>query len=113
MRLFVICLMIGAVFRASAAPEPSPFPPQGMMRSYFSYMPPPEYPKAVRGDRRGGKGWFELEIDRVSGRVQQVKVLRSTGVKLLDDSVLASLRQWRAKPGVIQHAVIPVEFHHG
>jgi TonB family protein len=113
MRLFVVCLAIGAVLRASAAPEPSPFPPQGTLRSYFSYMPPPEYPEAVRRDRRGGKGWFELEIDRPSGHVRQVRVLKSTGVQLLDDFVVARLRQWRAKSGLIHRAVIPVEFHHG
>src|SRR3954452_10665329 len=113
MRPFVIWFVIAAVVRASTAPEPSPFPPIGMTHSYFRYMPAPAYPEAALRDRRGGKGWFELDIDRASGRVQQVNVLKSTGVRLLDEAVVARLRQWRAKPGLIQHAVIPIEFHPG
>lgn len=84
-----------------------------MMRSYFSYMPPPDYPRAARASLQRGKGWFELSVDFVSGRVQQVRVVKSTGYKMLDDSVIAALLQWRAKPRLLHHAVIPVEFHVG
>src|SRR6478735_852159 len=99
MRPFILWLTIAVVLRASAAPEPSPFPPFGTTHSYFRYMPAPLYPDAALRDRRGGKGWFELKIDRASGRVQQVRVVKSTGVRLLDESVVARLRQWQAKPG--------------
>ena len=95
---------------AMSAAEPRPFPPDGTARSYFAFMPPPPYPKAARYARQKGKGWFELIIDFPTGRVEQVKVLKSTGSKLLDDSTVATFLQWRAKPRVLHHAVLPVEF---
>lgn len=98
---------------AQSAAEPSPFPPLGTTRSYFTFSPPPDYPRDARKSRRADKGWFELNIDFESGRVRQVHVLKSTGVKILDDSVVATLLQWRARPRVLHHAVIPVEFHSG
>jgi TonB family protein len=117
MRLLVICtLAIGAALpltHAGAAAEPSPFPPLGMARSYFTYAPFPDYTRAARDSGRIGKGWFELFIDSASGRVQQVRVVKSTGVKMLDDSAVATLLQWRAKPRTIHHAMIPVEFKLG
>jgi TonB family protein len=113
MRLLVICtLIVGAALplaRVGAA-EPGPFPPLGMARSYFTYAPYPDYTRAARDSGRAGKGWFELYIDSASGRVRQVRVVKSTGVKMLDDSTVATLSQWRAKPCSINHAMIPVEF---
>jgi TonB family protein len=113
MRLLVICtLIVGAALPLAhvGAAEPSPFPPLGMARSYFTYAPYPDYTKAARDYGRAGKGWFELYIDSASGRVQQVRVVKSTGVKMLDDSAVATLSQWRAKPRAINRAMIPVEF---
>ena len=113
MRLFATCLAIGVVLRASAAPEPTPFPPPGTVRSYFTDMPGPDYPRAARLKGQQGKGWFELLIDFSTGQVDRVNVLKSTGSKILDDSVVATCQQWRAKPRMIRRAVVPVEFHHG
>ena len=114
MRLFVLGILIGAAMlpshEARSAPEPSPFPPEGTVHAYFTFMPRPPYPKAARAARQQGKGWFELTIDFSTGRVQQVKVLKSAGATLLDDGVVATFLQWRAKPRLIHHAVIPVEF---
>lgn len=98
---------------ARPAAEPSPFPPLGTSRAYFTAMPPPPYPKAARYARQQGKGWFELIIDFSTGRVKEVHVLKSTGTKLLDDGVVATFMQWRAKPRVIRRAVLPVEFKVG
>jgi TonB family protein len=93
-----------------SAAEPTPFPPIGSAPVFFSFMPPPGYPKIAQYHRQQGKGWFELTIDFSTGRVQQVKVLKSTGWKLLDDSAVATFLQWRAKPRTIYHAVLPMEF---
>jgi TonB family protein len=43
--------------------------------------------------------------------VDRVNVLKSTGSKILDDSVVATFQQWQAKPRMIRRAVFPVEFH--
>jgi TonB family protein len=73
-------------------------------------MPQPSYPESAPRFRLGGRGWFELSIDFASGRVQQVKVLESTGIPILDAAAIKAFREWRAKPGVLHRAVIPVTF---
>jgi len=112
MRFIVVCLIIGAVLPAGGAAEPTPFPPPGTVRSYFTSTPAPDYPRAARLKGQQGKGWFELVIDFSTGHVDRVNVLKSTGSKVLDDSVVATFQQWQAKPRMIRRAVLPVEFHH-
>ena len=106
----LVAIAASQLREARSATEPSPFPPLGTVKSYFSYTPPPDYPRSARTSRRTGKGWFELNIDFESGRVLQVHVLKSTGVKILDDSAVAALLQWRAKPRRLRRAIMPVEF---
>jgi outer membrane biosynthesis protein TonB len=48
--------------------------------------------------------------DLATGAVTNLKVLKSTGVKILDDSAAAAFLQWRAKPHFIDHAILPVQF---
>jgi len=44
------------------------------------------------------------------GNVEDVRVLKSTGYKVLDDAAIAALRQWRFKPHIIYKSTIPIEF---
>jgi phosphoribosylformylglycinamidine (FGAM) synthase-like amidotransferase family enzyme len=37
-------------------------------------------------------------------------VLKSTGVKILDDSAACAFVQWKAKPNRLDHAVVPANF---
>ena len=108
----LICLVFTALALScgleAATAEPKQFPP-GSLSPYFISMARPNYPEMARRFHRTGKGWYELSFDAVGG-VKQVRVLKSSGVKILDDSVAAALLRWRAKPGMIQHAVIPVTF---
>jgi TonB family protein len=87
-----------------------PFPPGRQLNDYFVKDPPPNYPEIARMFRRSGEGLFELIIDFGTGKVQQVHVLRSTGVKILDDAGAVTFLQWRAKPRLLRRAVIPLEF---
>jgi TonB family protein len=61
--------------------------------------PQPEYPAEARQRHVGGSGYFAVRVDRTTGRVATVQVLRSTGNKLLDSSAVQTLRQWRFKGG--------------
>jgi TonB family protein len=45
-----------------------------------------------------------------TGKVTSVKVLKSTGAKILDDSAAVTFMQWRAKPHLIDHAILPANF---
>jgi TonB family protein len=80
------------------------------LRSYFVKAPLPNYPQTAFTWHKQGSGWFRLNIDPETGVVTSIKVLKSTGVKILDDSAAAAYMQWRAKPHLIDHAILPANF---
>lgn len=80
------------------------------LRPYFVKKPLPTYPQAAYTFHKEGNGWFRLNIDPATGKVTSVKVLKSTGVKILDDSAAVTFMQWRAKPHLIDHAILPAYF---
>jgi TonB family protein len=84
--------------------------PAENLRSYFAKCFQPNYPDAAFAQHKKGSGWFRLTIDRATGKVTGVKVLKSTGVKILDDSAAAAFLQWKAKPNRLDHAVVPANF---
>lgn len=72
-------------------------------------MPSPEYPYNARTLRKEGSGSFRLFIDE-QGRVVAIKTLKSTGDPELDNSSIAALRQWQARPGTKREVDVPVKF---
>jgi len=72
--------------------------------------PLPNYPKAAYTWHKQGNGWFRLNIDPATGIATSLKVLKSTGTKILDDSAAVAFMQWLARPNVIDHAILPVNF---
>lgn len=65
----------------------------------YDKNPSPEYPLIAR--RRGFQGTVVLEVmvDR-NGRVGDLKVLKSSGYKVLDRAASASVRDWIFKPAI-------------
>jgi len=59
--------------------------------------PPPEYPRIAR--RRGYEGTVILEVlvDR-KGRVKNMRLLKSSGYKILDRAALDSVKKWLFEP---------------
>jgi protein TonB len=84
--------------------------PAENLRSYFVKAFQPNYPDAAVAQQKKGSGWFRLTIDRATGKVTEVKVLKSTGVKILDDNAACAFMQWKAKPNRLDHAVVPANF---
>jgi TonB family protein len=84
--------------------------PSGNLDRYFLKRHWPNYPDVAAAMHKKGEGWFRLKIDRPTGAVTEVKILKSTGVKILDDSAAVAFMQWRAKPNILDHAVIKVQF---
>jgi TonB family protein len=84
--------------------------PAENLRSYFVKAFPPNYPDVAGAQHKKGSGWFRLTIDRGTGKVTEVKVLKSTGVKILDDSAACAFMQWKAKLNRLDHAVVPANF---
>jgi TonB family protein len=107
--ILVVCLA-SAVGGVKSAEFPFKQEPSGDLGTYFVKRPLPIYPQVAYTWHKQGSGWFRLNIDSATGKVTSIKVLKSTGVKILDDSIAVAFMQWRAKPHLIDHAVLPFEF---
>ena|SRR5438552_3318949 len=70
----------------------------------------PNYPDRDRILRHKGEGLFQLTLDPKTGSVTKVTVTKSTGFQTLDTSAVASLYEWRWKPGKWREIDIPVRF---
>lgn len=67
----------------------------------------PDYPYEARLSRLVGKGQYELQVAR-AGAVTKVVVLKSSGVRMLDQAAVTAFGAWRFKPGIFQRIQIPV-----
>ena len=84
-------------------------PPEGENVAIFA--PKPEYPPEARAKNWAGDGAVLLNVNVKTGRVISVRMVKSTGHKVLDDATLNSYRQWRFKPGRCAPKVIcPITF---
>jgi TonB family protein len=107
-------MVLYLVFIQSAnALQPSNVPGQfdantrvGQFHNVVVYAPMP----TVRANVQilSASGVYVVEL--VNGNVEDVRVLKSTGYKVLDDAAVATLRQWRFKPHIIYKATIPIQF---
>jgi protein TonB len=87
---------------AAEKPEPAERSSRVVQQAAPLYQinPPPEYPKLAR--RRGLEGVVVLaaRID-VSGHVQELEIMTSSGHKILDQAALKAVRYWLFRPGTI------------
>jgi TonB family protein len=93
--------------QAAVTPTPAPRPTP---KPRLVYAPAPAFPSEVRS--RPGAAWsgrFRLNFN-ARGNVSNVKVVRSTGNIVLDQSALSTLRQWKSAPGGEWAATVPVTF---
>ncbi len=51
-----------------------------------------------------------MTFDTKSGAATHVKVLESTGSPVLDGAAAKALLRWRARPGIVARAKIPMTF---
>jgi len=58
---------------------------------------PPEYPLTARAQRQTGQVMLAVSVNAL-GRVDQLRVVASSGHPLLDQAALSAVRQWRFKP---------------
>ena len=69
------------------------------------------YDDRARRQRMSGSGVYRAEIDRKSGRVVRVVVVKSTGFKHLDEGAVQTVMRWRARPNADRSSVeVPVTF---
>jgi TonB family protein len=74
----------------------------------------PEYPPDVVMRHADGGGLFRLTINPRSGEVDEVKIVKSCGYKILNELAAKALLQWRFQPGSRGPVEVPVDFYvHG
>lgn len=77
----------------------SPSQPIRKARPAYKKNPRPEYPRLAR--RRGYQGSVILEVlVGLTGRVNDIRVLMSSGYEILDHAAVASVRGWLFEPGM-------------
>ena len=97
-------------------PNPQPVAPEKVIK-----MPPaspgvraintprPKYPLEARQKHWEGTMLLEFLV-RTDGTVSDVKVLQSTGHKILDEDAVQALRRWHFRPGTADHVQMPLTF---
>ena len=72
--------------------------------------PIPHYPYEARRDHITGSGAVFLDVDPITGRVINAKMIESTGSPILDNSAISGFRRWRFKNGTPSPVKIPFIF---
>jgi TonB family protein len=80
----------------------------GTLHNVILFAPMPAVPASAVQQHLTGRGLYVLDI--VNGKVEDVRVLKSTGHKILDDAAVAALWQWRFRPHSIYKTTIPLAF---
>jgi TonB family protein len=75
-----------------------------------TYTPQPVYRPEWAKQGLSGKGVVLVTIDPKTGTVAGVRMLQSTGNKLLDGAALEAYSKWRFKPGSVSQVKMPIEF---
>jgi TonB family protein len=72
------------------------------------YAPKPVFPPAAIQQHLSGRGVYKMDLD--NGAPYDVRVVRSTGHKILDDAAVETLRSWRFRPHRLVWVTIPIQF---
>jgi protein TonB len=72
--------------------------------------PTPEYPIEARRRHITGKGFYHLTVSYETGKVTSVEILTSAGHRILDDSVVTTLKRWKFKPHTVVGMKVPITF---
>jgi TonB family protein len=70
--------------------------------------PDPVIPAVARQQRT--QGVYVLEISVARGIVDNVRVLQSSGQKILDDAAIEALLKWRFRPRSVYKVSVPIDF---
>ena len=79
----------------------------GPIRNAVVYAPRPIWPAVALQQHLSGRGVYAIGLD--TGIPYDVRVVRSTGHKILDDAAVDALLKWRFRR-VVTGVTIPIEF---
>lgn len=74
---------------------------------FTEYRPAPAYPLAAQEAGIEGEILLEIQADE-KGRVTEIRMVKSSGHAVLDESVVATVKTWRLRPR--QTVRVPVNF---
>ena len=105
----LIALQVGASFthaqRHGVEPLVTTGTPPGLIKKVE-----PAYPIGFVIHGAKGRGVYRLTINPKSGLVDELKIVKSTGYRDLNELAAKALLQWRFKPGTPGPVEVPVEF---
>ena len=70
----------------------------------------PEYPMGFVIHGAKGRGIYRLTINPKSGLVDEVKIVKGTGYRELNELAAKALLQWQFQPGTHSPVEVPVDF---
>lgn len=82
----------------------------GLLHHAVINAPDPVVPRMPRQARLSGRGVYVVEISVARGIVDNVRVLQSTGQKILDDAAIDALLKWRFRPRSVYELTVPIDF---
>lgn len=80
----------------------------GTFEHAINYGPVPTIPH-----HWSGRGVVILELSVRTGIVDVARIWQSTGVKEIDDALVATFQQWRIKPRTVYKLYVPVRIDRG
>ena len=80
----------------------------GPVRNALVYAPNPVVRSAALQPHLSARGVYKIDLD--NGIPYDVRIVRSTGYKILDDAAVETLRTWRFRPHRLVWAEVPIEF---
>jgi len=105
----LIALQVGASFTHAQRHGVEPFVTTGTPPGLIKKVEP-AYPIGFVIHGAKGRGVYRLTINPKSGLVDELKIVKSTGYRDLNELAAKALLQWRFKPGTPSPVEVPVEF---
>jgi TonB family protein len=72
--------------------------PEDYQKYMIKYVDP-EYPAYLYRNGFQGRGIYRIRINQKTGEVEEVKIVRSAGHRLLNEFVAKAALQWKFMPG--------------
>jgi len=101
--LLLMAVVLAACDRAPVEPETAPPPPTPPMAQE---TPPPDYPPELACRQIGGQTVLDVSL-AANGLPVDVRVARSSGTKVLDDSAITAVREWKFKAATVRGKAVP------
>ena len=85
----------------------------GTFQHAINYGPVPKIPPGAIPHQWSGHAIVILDLSVRTGYVDLARIWQSTGVKEIDDALIATLQQWRVQPRIAYKLYVPVTISTG